>query len=418
MKVLVAPALVVAVVLVRPAAAQDADPGLLAEIARVRAIDNHSHGMPASPPGALPPDALSSPPFLYPARLRLSGPEYPRAWAALWGVRSGTGAAHAQSALEAKWRVRREKGEGYPAWVLDQAGIDRALVNNDVLGPGQSAPRFLWVPTADALVYPREDKAPVPPDLAGYLAQVVTATLERWKAQGAPAVKFTLAYRRPLDFAAVPREEAARAYTRGAGETLSAADGKPLQDYLFRFICAEAGRLGLVVHVHVGIGADPYFGIGGSNPLLLEPTVNDKELRETRFVLIHGGWPFEREAGVMLIKPNVYVDFSAQAFLRSTRALSATLREWLEWYPEKVLFGTDAYDEEVTGATGPFCGWEEKAWLTTDTARRALALALGGMMRDGQVTRAEALDLARLVLRGNAESLYGWRAATEGPGTR
>jgi hypothetical protein len=29
------------------------------------------------------------------------------------------------------------------------------------------------------------------------------------------------------------------------------------------------------------------------------------------------------------------------------------------------------------------------------------------MMADGQVTRAQALDLARLVLRGNAERMYG-----------
>jgi predicted TIM-barrel fold metal-dependent hydrolase len=407
MKILSPSVLLAACVLARAAAAQDADPQLLAEILRIRAIDNHSHALPASPPGELPKDPVGAVPFAYPFRLRLDSPEYPQAWAALWSATRGEKALRARDALEAKWRIRREKGDAYPAWVLDQAGIDTAIVNADELGAGQTPPRFRWVRTADALVSPGRDKQKPPPDLARYLREVVTPALERWKAGGALAVKFTLAYRRPLDFAAVTREEAERVYALAAEGSPTPAEGKALQDFLFRFICAEAGRLGLAVHVHVGIGANPYFDLRGSEPTLLEPTLNDPALRETRFVLIHGGWPYERETGAMLVKPNVSADFSAQPFLRSTRALAATLREWLEFYPEKVLFGTDAYTEDAAGTMAPLSGWEEKIWLTTRTSRRALAIALTGMMRDGQVTRAQAVDLARLVLRGNAERLYG-----------
>ena len=36
-----------------------------------------------------------------------------------------------------------------------------------------------------------------------------------------------------------------------------------------------------------------------------------------------------------------------------------------------------------------------------------MALALTGMMQDGEISRARALELARMVLRGNAEKLYG-----------
>lgn len=168
-------------------------------------------------------------------------------------------------------------------------------------------------------------------------------------------------------------------------------------------LARHAGAAGLVMHVHTGIGADPWFAIDGSNPLLLEPAMASAPLRNTKFVLIHGGWPFDRQAGVMLIKPNVYADFSAQTFLRSARALSETLRAWLEWYPEKVLFGTDAYPEPGT----PLADWEEKLWLANDTAREALALALTGMMNDGQISRARALEIARMVLRDNAMQLYG-----------
>jgi len=39
----------------------------------------------------------------------------------------------------------------------------------------------------------------------------------------------------------------------------------------------------------------------------------------------------------------------------------------------------------------------------------ALAIALTGMMRDSEISRARALDLARMVLRDNARSLYGFK---------
>ena len=78
------------------------------------------------------------------------------------------------------------------------------------------------------------------------------------------------------------------------------------------------------------------------------------------------------------------------------------LEEWLEWYPEKILFGTDAYPDDT-----PLASWEEKAWLTTRTSREALALALTRMIKAGQIARPRAEELARLVLRDNAIKLYG-----------
>ena len=87
------------------------------------------------------------------------------------------------------------------------------------------------------------------------------------------------------------------------------------------------------------------------NPLLLEPVLNDPRLKATNFVLLHGGWPYVREAGALLQKPNVYLDMSQQALVFPARTLAGWLREWLETYPEKVLFGTDAYPYS------PAMGW-------------------------------------------------------------
>jgi predicted TIM-barrel fold metal-dependent hydrolase len=399
-----------------------ADEDLLAAIREIRAVDNHSHAMPAAMPGpdeGIRPDPLGKTSLPYPSRLRVTNPEYGEAWRVLYGYRHADMTdVHAREALAAKLELMKSKGLDYPAWVLDQAGIEVMLVNAAALGPGQTGPRFLWVPQADGLLYPfacdREDvqamRAEIglerpPASLDDFLASVVLSRLREWRAAGAVAIKFGFAYLRPLEVAAVPAAQAASAYSRyGRGETpvLDSPEFRSLQDFLIRAIAREAGGLGLAVHVHTGVGADSYFDIGGANPMLLESMFNDETLRQTNFVMIHGGWPFEHQAGVMLMKPNVYADFSAQTFLRSTRAVSETLQDWLEWYPERILFGTDAYSEDT-----PLANWEEKAWLTTRTAREALALALTRMMQEGQITRARAQELARLVLRENAVRLYG-----------
>ena len=66
------------------------------------------------------------------------------------------------------------------------------------------------------------------------------------------------------------------------------------------------------------------------------------------------------------------------------------------------MFGTDLYP-----GSGEI-DWEEIGWQTSENARQALGIALTGMMRDGEITRQKALEIARMVLRGNALKLYGW----------
>jgi len=180
----------------------------------------------------------------------------------------------------------------------------------------------------------------------------------------------------------------------------TSADYKLLQDFLFRAIALEAGGLGLAVHLHDLAGAGRYFSISGVNPLNLEPLFNDPRFAHTNFVLLHGGWPFVHEAGALLQKPNVYLDISQQAIMIPARTLSTWLREWLELYPDKIIFGTDGYPYSDT------FGWEEATWLGARNARYALALALTGMGQDGEISHARAAELAHMVLHRNAETLY------------
>jgi predicted TIM-barrel fold metal-dependent hydrolase len=323
------------------------------------------------------------------------------------------------------------EGDGYPAWVLDRMGVEVMLADRVRMGRGVGAPRFRWVPYADALLFPLDNTqlaarnsdrkaffadedillrsylkdaglSGPPATLDEYLTHVVTPTLERHKQGGAVAEKFEAAYLRSLEFDKVDRAAATKVYAqyRAKGAPPEALY-KLLQDYVFRHIAAECGRLGMAVHIHTMAGAGSCFEVRGADPLLLESVLNDPALRKTNFVMLHGGWPFTREITALLEKPNAYLDYSAQSLLLPPATLAVTLREWLEWVPEKVMFATDAYpySDEM--------GWEESGWIAAHRARQALDIALSAMLRDGEISRGRALELANLVLHDNARKLYG-----------
>ncbi len=417
---------------------RDVDPAIARVIAETQAIDNHAHPLLAPPAmasdrefDALPVDNME--PETDPLAWRLDYPPLVEAWSALWdfSAKPPLTAANQGQLEAARARVRAREGAAYPAWVLGKAGIGTMIANRVAMGSGLQPPRFLWVPYDDALLFPLhnaglaaaspdraqffalEDKlrsrylhdaglSSMPKTLREYLRLVVTPTLERQKAGGAVAVKFEVAYLRGLDFAQVSQEQAEGAFLQpSAGETPDPVSYKKLQDFLFRYIAAECGRLGLAVHLHGMSGGGRYFSIAGVNPMLLEPVLNDPQLKRTHFVLLHGGWPYVREAGSLLQKPNVYLDMSQQALIFPAHTLACWLREWLETYPDKVLFGTDGYP--FTAALG----WEEATWLAARNERHALGIALTAMQRDKEISPARGAELARMVLRGNAETLYG-----------
>jgi len=416
-----------------PAAALDeADPKLIAELASIRAIDNHTHDDPADPRRGSswqPDNPLGAAEYPDVVPLRRDNIQWLQAWRALYGYQHrDMEPAHLRELLATKQRLMREGGENWPTIVLDKAGVEIALVNATQLGAGQRNDRFRWVPYADPLLWPfAGDKsrlfysggpssiaqlqrelsiASLPGTLDQYVAQLVEPTLARWQNSGAVAVKFLAAYTRSLDFQPVAAEAAAAAYSRAAsGSALDPAQTKALEDYLFYEICARAAAHKLVVHVHTGNGNGPYFNNGRADPLLLETALNSKALRNTRFVLLHGGWPFALNAQAMMDKPNTYGDFSAQTFYLTTHALAEVLRGWLAWHPERVLFGSDAYSDANT----PLSDYEEKQVLMAQKSRRALAIALTAMVRDQEITQARAVEIARMVMRDNAVALYGLR---------
>jgi uncharacterized protein len=414
------------------------DSALARYITGIRAIDNHAHpmrpianGAPADTEyDALPLDGI--PPFDMPNRLKPDDPIWRAAQNALYHLPSeATGPEYHTALKSAVANMQRTQGQHFPEWALDQANIDVMMANRIVLGTGLTPSRFRWISFVDALMlplavkgeaartpdtrslYPRAAKLlqrymrelnvhALPATLDEYIRTVVVPTLAHQRANGAVGIKFEAAYLRPLDFDDPDVAGAQRVYARYVrGGIPTHAEYKTLEDFLFRAIAREAGRQKLAIQIHVLETFGGFYSTRGSAPHLLEQAFNDSTLRGTKFIIVHGGWPLVGETQELLSKPNVYADISMMDNILSPTVLAGVLRQWLGEWPDKVLFGTDAFDG------GAEQGWEQIAWVASTTARRGLAISLSGMMRDGDVSRDRAESLARMVLHDNAAAVYG-----------
>jgi uncharacterized protein len=418
-----------------PAHAQEPDPELVRYINSIKAIDNHAHvtGLDLAHDRGfdqLRCDELPASNGLAPANLRF-GADQQRAYKTLFGFDAKTGdGEEIKKIQDMEAAARQEHGAGFYAWVMEKAGIETVFANRTALAPGMKAPQIRWVPYEDALLFPLDNSSAkamnpdrrvlfgdaeqllstylrdaklsrIPPTLDAYLENVVQATLTKQKAGGAVAVKFEAAYLRHLDFAPASQDEASHIYAKYAkGGNPAPAEYKTLQDFLFKRIGLEAGRRGLPVHLHTGSGCGEFFDDAGAEAVLLSPMLNDPDLRKTNFVLLHGNYPTARSVSALILKPNVYTDTSVLEVLYSPAELARLMRPWLELMPEHVMFGTDA------GPFGAGLDWEETTLMGTQHFRRALALVLTDMMRDGTITGDRAKQIAEQVLHGNAAQLY------------
>lgn len=411
------------------------DSSIQSELAQISAIDNHAHPEKVVSYGeedrdfdALPADSIQD--LALPTPFREGSPYFQRAWQALFGYNFSDSKPEHLSQLEStKRREQKQRGDLYPSWVLNRANTDIMLANRVAMGRGLPSDRFKWVPFTDMFLFPLNNQAIKAKDpehrsfmmgeealLKRYLSDAqlkrlpsnfddyltfVSHTIESWKASGAVAVKFELAYLRDLQISDPQRENAERVYSIYAQSSEPTPEEyKVLQDFLFRHIAREAGRLEMPVHIHSSIGAGSYFRDANANPFAMESLFNDPTLRKTRFVMLHGSWPYAREAAALILKPNVYVDFSAFMYLTYPVEAARAIRLYVEASPEKLLYGSDA---------SPFTnhvGWEETAWIASRTGRLALGMALTSMVADGEITMERARQIGHMVMRENARQLY------------
>ena len=408
---------------------------LLAAIRQIQIIDNHAHpGLP----GDIEREALSfhlsgttSQEILLPLRLRPNNLELIPAFHALYGYpHTDLSLEHLRELAALKKNKRVAADASYFNTVLDKAGISISLANRvGMANIPLDRQRFKWVPSIDAYLFPLNNSVykKQHPAFQGvfsseekvldrYFALVETTrprrfdaylrfvreSVSRLKADGAIAVKFELAYLRSLSVDDPAQRQVRRIYERYRSTTdVPEEEYRKLQDYLFRFLLREVTAVGLPVLIHTGIGMREVFRLNNANPLLLENLVTDPQYRNTKFVLLHGGYPFTQEAKLLSGKPNVFLDTSGLSLRLYPEEFARVVKEWLSFYPEKILFGTDAT------IVSDIIDVEEAYWLATESGRQGLALALTEMVEEKRCDEVEALRLARLILHDTAAKLYG-----------
>ena len=400
---------------------------LLPQIEKIPMFDHHAHPGFADDPDV---DAMAAPPGSAPVRTRDTNPELVAAAQALWGYPyNDLSAEHTQWLIQKKAEVRKQRGNQYFSDILDKLNIEQGVANRAMMANYLDPKRFVWVFFADSFMWPFDNQQQtarnpdeqvyiplqekmldrwmaqqglrkLPSNFSDYLT-FVSHTLEENQRKGAIAQKFEVAYFRTTRFSDPTREQAEAIYQRYVGGGVpSEAEYRTFQDYIFRYLVREGGRLHLPVHVHSAVGIGDYFNLSESNILNLESVLRDPRYRSTTFVMIHGGYPYDRQSIWLAAVKNVYLDTSETEILLYPSEFKKLLKQWLETYPDKITFGTDCFPyNEALGA-------EESYWLGVQSSRTALAAALAEMISEKEITEAQALQLAHGYLHDNAVGIY------------
>jgi len=402
---------------------------LLPQIDKIPIYDNHSH---ATFPDDSDMDAQAAPPGESSVmRLREDNPEFVAAAKSLFGYPYND-----FSAEHAKWLIDKKKAaeaSGTTAYwdsILDKLNIETCLANRVALAPYLDPQRFHWVFFVDSFLFPfdnrdqigkngdlgvyiplqervlqryekQENISAIPADLATY-ESFVRQTVSDNQKKGGVAMKFEVAYFRSLYFSDPPREKAQAIYAKyHSGGVPTEEEYRTFQDYIFRVLIDQAGKLKLPVHFHSAVGIGDYFSLRNGDPLNLENVLRDPRYKNVNFVLIHGGYPHTLEMIWLTAAKNVYTDSSLMGYYVYPSELKNILKQWISLYPEKIMFGSDAFPfNDAVGA-------EETFWLAARSARTAVAEALAELVAENAISEPKALELARMYLHDNAANLYG-----------
>jgi uncharacterized protein len=403
---------------------------LLKQIDAMPMYDNHSHPGFADDADvdamAAPPDESST------LRLREDNPEFIAAAKALFAYPyDDFQPQHAKWLADKAKAAEQAGGVAYFDTILDKLNVDICLANRAMMAPYLDPKRFHWVFFGDSFFFPfdntqqtastpdmgvyiplqekmlgrykkQEGVEGLPNDLAGYEEFVRRTMADNQQKHGGVAIKFEAAYFRTLYFSDPPREHAEAIYNKyRAGGVPTPVEYREFQDYIFRVMVDQAGKLRLPMHFHSAVGIGDYFSLRNGNVLNLENVLRDPRYKNVTFVLLHGGWPYEREAALLTAVKNVYLDTSFQSEMLYPSQFKDVLKQLLTLFPDKMMYGSDAFPfNEALGA-------EESFWLAARTSRTALAAALAELVDEGAITETKALELARNYLHDNAARLYG-----------
>lgn len=237
------------------------------------------------------------------------------------------------------------------------------------------------------------------------LVAALNATIDRFKATGRlAAFKVPMAYDRDMVVGNPTGHDAEKAfYKLTAGDnarkklnegSVSAAEARPLGDYLLHKLIQRAADEGLPVQVHTGYLAGNSLVQGGTRAMLFEPVFD--RYRSVRFDVFHASWPWTSELGAIAKScPNVYPDL-CWAWAMNPAGSERALSEWLDCVPFNKIFGYGA---------DTVLPWTNVGYSLQ--ARIGIARVLERKVEAGYFSPSTAEEVASAIMLTNGEEFYG-----------
>lgn len=160
------------------------------------------------------------------------------------------------------------------------------------------------------------------------------------------------------------------------------------------FLVHSAAESALPIQFHIGLG-DRDLDLNRCDPMLLLPLLRLPEMGRAPIMLLHC-WPFHRQAGYLAQAfDNVYFDVGLTLNYVGAQA-EQIVRESLEIAPfAKQLYSSDAF--------GP----PELHLLGSVLWRRSMGIVVGGWVRRGDWSLADARRVLQMIGSDNARRVYG-----------
>ena len=205
----------------------------------------------------------------------------------------------------------------------------------------------------------------------------------------ARAFKISEMYFRKLDYEKVERSAAERCFK----EVRTAEEERTLANFVTWTVLEEARRWNKPVQIHTGeLWGDP--AIDQVNPMYLLNAV--RKFPDVRFELLHGGYPFTAETGILAQNFSNMVLNLAYMPLRSL----THFEQWLEIYgnlipADRILLGTDVFDIDCMAGC-------------VDMIRDSCAHYANRLEEQGVASEAAITRMLHKIFHENAEQYYGF----------
>src|SRR5260370_23860027 len=152
----------------------------------------------------------------------------------------------------------------------------------------RTADEGVFIPLQEKMLHrwmQQENVSKLPAKFSDYL-EFITRTLVENQKKGGIAMKFEVAYFRPTTFSDPTREQAEDIYRQYVSSGVpSEKEYRTFQDYIFRYLVKEGGRLHLPVHIHSAVGIRDCFNLSERHIMNLHSVLRNPLLAGPTFVL-------------------------------------------------------------------------------------------------------------------------------------